>query len=127
METLESLCINGFFTCKKDKLEVSPYCLLCYIYILMNRREIYFLCDNTEDYVCLEYLQNKQCKHCKRLMKYNSLFEEIRKKSTLILNQRRNYSLKLFNLLDRCADHVLKYKKYYILAELTDKICDINH
>ena len=129
METLETLSIKGFFTCKKDKLDGSPYCLFYSIYILMNRREIYFLCKNNEKYICLEYLENefhKHCKHCKRLEKYNSLFDEIRKKKVLILNE-TNYSLKLFNLVDRCADHVLKYKKYYILAELKDKICDINH
>ena len=128
METLETLSMKGFFTCKKDKLDASPYCLFCYIYILMNRREIYFLCENTEKYICLESAEDefhKHCKHCKRLEKYNSLFDKIRKKEILILNQ--NHSLKLFYLVDCCADHILKYKKYYVLPELTDKICDLNH
>ena len=92
----------------------------------MNRREIYFLCDNTEDYICLDYPNNIQCKHCKRLKKYNLLFDEIRKK-TVTISSETNYSLKLFNLVNRCADHLLKYKKYYILDELKNKICDINH
>ena len=126
MESLETLSVKGFFTCKKDKLDSSPYCLLSYIYILMNKREIYFLCENNEEYICLDYSENRQCKHCKRLKKYNSLFEEIRKKKLVILNK-ANRALKLFDLVDRCADHVLKYKKYYILFELKDKICDINH
>ena len=126
MELLETLSAKSFFTCRKDKLESSPYCLFSYIYILMNRREIYFLCENNEKYICLEYPENKQCKHCKRLEKYNWLFDEIRKKKVLILNEIK-YSLKLMNLVDRCIDHVLKYKKYYILPELKDKICDINH
>ena len=126
METLETLSTKSFFTCKKDKLHSSPYCLFSYIYILMNRREIYFLCENTEDYICLEYPKNEQCKHCKRLTKYNLLFDEIRKKTIMISNE-TNHSLKLFNLVDRCADHLLKFKKYYILYELKNKICDINH
>ena len=126
MESLESLSVKGFFTCKKDKLHNSPYCLLSYIYILMNKREIYFLCENNETDICLEYPENKQCKHCKRLKKYNYFFDEIRKKQVLILNE-TNYSMKLFNLIDRCADHILKYGNYYILDELKDKICDINH
>ena len=92
----------------------------------MNRREIYFLCDNTEKYICFEYQQNKFCKHCKRLEKYNLLFEEIIKKNILIVNE-RNHSLKLIDLVDRCANHILKYKKYYVLPELKDKFCDINH
>ena len=79
-ETLENLSIKNFFTCKKDKLDSSPYCLFSYIYILMNRREIYFLCDNDEEYICLEYSKIDFCKQCKRLEKYNSLFEEIQKK-----------------------------------------------
>ena len=125
MESLETLSVKGFFTCKKDKLDSSPYCLLSYIYILINKREIYFLCENNESYICLDS-ENRQCKHCKRLKKYNSLFEEIKKKKLVILNK-RNHALKLFDLVDRCADHVLKYKKYYILVELKDKICDIDH
>ena len=84
METLETLSVKGFFTCKKDRIDSSPYCLFCYIYILMNKREIYFLCDNNEKFICLEYPKNKQCKHCKRLEKYNWLFNEIRKKKVLI-------------------------------------------
>ena len=127
METLQTLSAKSFFTCKKDKLDSSPYCLFWYIYILMNKREIYFLCDNNEDYICLEYPENRQCKHCKRLKKYNWLFDEIRKKKELILNDETNHSLKLFNLVNRCADHVLKFKKYYILFELKDKNCDLNH
>ena len=126
METLENLSNKSFFTCKKDKLHRSPYCLFCYIYILMNRREIYFLCENTEKYICLDYPKNEQCKHCKRLAKYNLLFEEIRKKMVIISDEVK-HSIKLFNLVDRCADHLLKYKKYYILDELKNKICDINH
>ena len=126
METLEILSTKSFFTCKKRKLYSSPYCLLCYIYILMNRREIYFLCENNEDYICLNYPKNEQCKHCKRLQKYNLLFDEIRKQMVMISNE-TNHSLKLFNLVDSCADHILKYKKYYILDELTYKICDIDH
>ena len=125
-ETLENLSIKNFFTCKKDKLDSSPYCLFSYIYILMNRREIYFLCDNDEKYICLEYPKNEFCKHCKRLEKYNSLFEEIKKKKVLIVDE-RNHSLKLIDLVNRCASHILKCKKYYVLPELTEKFCDINH
>ena len=124
METLGSLSIKSFFTCNKDKLYNSPYCLLCYIYILMNRREIYFLCDNTEKYICLEYPNNK-CKHCKRLEQYNLLFEKIQNKKTLIYGEQD--PLNFVNLIDYCADFVLKYKKYYILPELKDKICELNH
>ena len=124
METLESLSVKSFFFCNKDKLYNSPYCLFCYIYILMNRREIYFLCENSENYICLEF-PNDKCKHCKRLDQYNSLFEKIRNKKALIY--REQHSLKLFNLVELCADFILKYKKYYILPELKDKICDLNH
>ena len=95
----------------------------------MNRREIYFLCKNDEKYICLEIAEDEfhtHCKHCKRLEKYNMLFDEIRKKKLLIFNE-INHSLKLFYLVDRCADHILKYKNYYILPELKDKICDLNH
>ena len=123
METLQSLSVKSFFLCNKDKLYNSPYCLFCYIYILMNRREIYFLCENSEKYICLEYSNNK-CKHCKRLEEYNLLFDKIRSKKTLIY---QNDSLKLFYLVERCADFILKYKKYYILPELKDKTCDLNH
>ena len=125
--SLESVSTERFFTCKKDKLSRSPYCLLCYIYILMNRREIYFLCENTTDFICLDYSKGKFCRHCRRLEKYNSLFEEIRKKKILVVNEKKNHSLKLVDLVNRSADHVLKYKKYYILPELTEKICNINH
>ena len=127
METLEILSTKEFFKCKKDKLYASPYCLFCYIYILMNKREIYSLCDNNEDYICLEYLEKEeQCKHCKRLAKYNFLFDKITNKKTIILNEGK-HSMKLFYLVDHCADFILKYKKYYILSELKDKICDLNH
>ena len=125
--SLESVSIESFFTCKKDKLNHSPYCLLCYIYILMNRREIYFLCENTADFICSEYPKDKFCRHCRRLEKYNSLFEEIRKKKVLVVNEKKNHSLKLIDLVNRSVDHILKYKKYYILPELTEKICNINH
>ena len=60
------------------------------------------------------------------LKKHNSLFEEITKKKVLIVNQ-TNHSLKLFDLVNRCVDHILKYKKYYVLPELKNKFCDINH
>ena len=126
METLETLSLKGFFMCKKAKLDISPYCLLNYIYVLMNKREIYFLCKNNEEYICLEYPENKQCKHCKRLEKFNWLFEKIRKKNELIVHETK-YALKLKDLVDRCANHILKYGEYYILPELKDKICDINH
>ena len=92
----------------------------------MNKREIYFLCENTADFICLEYPKGKFCRHCRRLEKYNSLFEKIRKKKVMIVNQ-KNHSIKLIDLVDRCAHHVLKYKKYYVLGELAEKICDINH
>ena len=123
METLQSLSVKSFFLCNKDKLYNSPYCLFCYIYILMNRREIYFLCENNEKHICLEYSNNK-CKHCKRLEEYNLIFDKIRSKKTLIY---QNDSLKLFYLVERCTDFILKYKKYYILPELKDKTCDLNH
>ena len=126
METLQTLSTKSFFTCKKAKLHSSPYCLLSYIYILMNKREIYFLCENTEDYICLDYPKNEQCKHCKRLEKYNSLFDKIRKKSVIISNE-TNHAIKLFHLIEKCVDHVLKYKRYYVLDELKEKICDIDH
>ena len=92
----------------------------------MNRREIYFLCENDDKFICLEYTNGKFCRHCRRLEKYNSLFEKIIEKKKMVVNQ-KNHSMKLIDLVDRCVDHVLKYKKYYILGELTQKICDINH
>ena len=71
----------------------------------------------------LEYSNNK-CKHCKRLEEYNLLFDKIRSKKTLIY---QNHPVKLFYLVERCADFILKYKKYYILPELKDKTCNLNH
>ena len=125
-ETLENISFKSFFTCKKAKLDSSPYCLLCYIYILMNKREIYFLCENTADYICFEYPKGKFCKHCKRLEKYNSLFEKIENKRVVVGNE-TEHSLKLIDLVNRCAEYILKHKKYYILPELKDKFCDICH
>ena len=92
----------------------------------MNKREIYFLCENTSDFICLEYPKGEFCKHCRRLHKYNSLFEKIMKKKLLVVDK-KNHPLKLVDLVDRCADHVLKYRNYYVLPELTEKFCDINH
>ena len=91
----------------------------------MNKREIYFLCKNTADYICFEYTKDKFCKHCKRLEKYNSLFEKIEKKRT-VTGDEIKHSLKLIDLVDRCANHVLKHRQYYILPELKDKFCDMS-
>ena len=52
--------------------------------------------------------------------------KKLEKKKKMVVNQ-NNHLIKLIDLVDRCADHVLKYKKYYILNELAEKICDINH
>ena len=86
----------------------------------MNKREIYFLCENNSDYICSNYPKFKYCKHCRRLKKYNSLFEKIE-------NQKKTKTFKLLYLVDQITDHILKYKKYYILPELKDKYCDICH
>ena len=93
----------------------------------MNNREIFFLCENTADYICSEYPSDRYCKHCRRLEKYNSLFEKITQKKQVILESQKNHVLKLLNLVNDAVDHVLKYKKYYVLPDLKDKQCDINH
>ena len=92
VETLENLCTKNSFKCKKTYLESSCYCLFSYIYILINKREIYFLCENTEDYICLEYMDGSCCKHCRRLKKYNSLFEKIVKKKSNIWRPKKSYN-----------------------------------
>ena len=120
IKTLEKLCIESFFTCKKTKLYLSYYCLFSYINILMNKREIYFLCENTADYICFNYPKEKFCKHCKRLKKFNLLFKKIE-------SEKKTKTFKLIYLVDQIVDHILKYKKYYILPELTDKYCDLCH
>ena len=93
----------------------------------MNNRENVFLCDNTADYTCSEYPGGRYCKHCRRLEKYNSLFEKITQKKQVILESQKNHVLKLLNLVNDAVDHILKYKKYYVLPDLKDKQCDINH
>ena len=85
------------------------------------------MCENTAHYTCLEYPNDRYCKHCRRLEKYNSLFEKIIKKKRVIFGGQKNHIIKLLNLIGDAVDHVLKYKKYYILPELKDKCCDINH
>ena len=120
IKTLRELSIKSFFTCKKTELNCSYYCLFSYIYILMNKREIYFLCDNTADYICFNYPKEKFCKHCKRLQKFNSLFEKIE-------NEKKTKTFKLIHLVNEITDHILKYNKYYILSELSNKQCDLNH
>ena len=78
IKTLEKLCIESFFTCKKTKLSSSYYCLFSYINVLMNKREIYFLCKNTSNDICLNYPKTiTYCKHCRRLEIYNKLFQKI--------------------------------------------------
>ena len=86
----------------------------------MNRREIYFLCETEENEICLEYRKNRQCKHCKRLRKYNLLFYQIERQKVL-------KTFKLLRLVDKIVDFLLKYKKYYILPEFKDKVCNICH
>ena len=120
VKTLKKLCIQSFFKCKKTKLYSSYYCLFRYIHLLMNRREIFFLCENEEHEICLEYVRNRQCKHCRRLRKFNLLFEKIEQ-------QKRLKTFKLVYLVDEIVDFLLKYKKYYILPELKDKVCDLCH
>ena len=120
VKTLKRLCIESFFTCKKTELYYSYYCLFRYVHLLMNRREIYFLCENNEYEICLAYRQNRQCKHCKRLQKYNLLFDKINQ-------QKKLKTFKLIYVVDEIVSFLLKYKKYYILPELKDKICDLCH
>ena len=86
----------------------------------MNRREIHFLCQNTADYICSNYPNQKQCKQCRRLKKYNKLFEKIKL-------QKKLETFKLIYLLDQITDFVLKYKKFYILPDLKDKFCNLEH
>ena len=87
----------------------------------MNRREIYFLCENTSDDICLNYPKKSwYCKHCKRLSKCNVLFEKIE-------NEEKKTTFRLLQLVDEITDYILKYKKYYILPELKDKYCDLYH
>ena len=120
VKSLQKLSIETFFTCKETKLSSSYYCLFQYIYLLMNRREIYFLCENTSDEICLSYPRNTKCRHCRRLKKYNLLFDKIE-------SERRTKTFKLIYLVDQITEHVLKYKKYYILPELKDKNCNLCH
>ena len=122
VKKLHELAIESFFTCKKTRLDCSGslYCLFSHIYILMNRREIYFLCQNTAEYVCSMYPNLKYCKHCERLEKYNKLFEKIQA-------QKKAKTFRLIYLIDQITDHILKHKKYYVLPDLKDKSCDINH
>ena len=87
----------------------------------MNKREIYFLCENNSDEICLNYPKEfKYCRHCRRLKKYNSLFEKIE-------NEKKTKTFRLIYLVDQITDHILKYKRYYILPELKDKYCDLYH
>ena len=87
----------------------------------MNRREINFLCDSHSDEICLNYAKKfTYCRHCKRLEKYNSLFQKIE-------NERKTKRFKLIYSVDQITDHILKYKRYYILPDLKDKYCDICH
>ena len=87
----------------------------------MNGREIYFLCKNHSDEICLNFTRKfTYCRHCRRLKKYNSLFEQIE-------NEKKTKRFKLIYLVDQIIDHILKYKKYYILDDLKDKYCDIYH
>ena len=121
IKTLQKLCIESFFTCKKTKLTSSYYCLLSYIHVLMNRREIYFLCENTSNDICLNYPKKfTYCRHCRRLEVYNKLFQKIEA-------EKKTKTFKLIYFIDRIVDHVLKIKKYYILPELSDKCCDLFH
>ena len=121
IKTLQNLCIESFFTCKKTKLSSSYYCLFSYINILMNQREIYFLCENTSDDICLNYPKKfTYCKHCKRLEIYNKLFQKIE-------NERKRKTFKLISFVDQITDFVLKFKKCYILPELSDKYCNLYH
>ena len=120
VKTLKRLCIESFFTCKKTKLYSSYYCLFSYIHVLMNRREIFFVCENEEQEICLQYIRNTKCKHCRRLQKYNLLLEKIEQ-------QKRLKTFKLVYLVDQIVDFLLIYKKYYILPELKDKVCDLYH
>ena len=87
----------------------------------MNRREIYFLCENNSDEICLNLPKElKRCRHCRRLKKYNLLFEKIE-------GEKKTKTFRLIYLVDQITDHVLKYKRYYILPELKDKRCNIYH
>ena len=115
VKSLERLAIESFFKCKESKLVHSFFCLFQYIYIIMNKREIYFLCENNEEEICLSYPRNNHCKHCGRLKKFNKLFEKIRETRTF----------ELIHFVDKITDHILKYKKYYILPELNTKYCNI--
>ena len=120
IKSLQRLSVESFFTCKEIKLSSSYYCLFKYIYVLMNKREIYFLCENTSDEICLSYPKNRHCRHCRRLKKYNLLFEKIER-------EKITKTFKLIYSVNQITDHVLKYRKYYILPELKDKYCDLCH
>ena len=122
MKSLVTLCVEKFFDCTKGKLHSSIYCLFRYIYILMNKREIYFLCDSKSNEICLEKIEIRKklagmCKHCIRLEKFNLLIESLEEERTF----------KIVYLIDQIIDFVLKYKKYYILSEFTDANCEITH
>ena len=86
----------------------------------MNKREIYFLCNNTHDYICFNYPKDKFCKHCERLQKFNLLYQKIE-------NEKKQKTFKLIHLVNEITNHILKYKKYYILPELSNKQCDLYH
>ena len=88
----------------------------------MNKREIYFLCDSKSNEICLEKIEIRKklagmCKHCIRLEKFNLLIESLEEERTF----------KIVYLIDQIIDFVLKYKKYYILSELSDANCELTH
>ena len=121
IKTLQKLCIESFFTCKKTKLTSSYYCLLSYIHVLMNRREIYFLCENTSNDICLNYPKKLRTVDTVEDLKFTiNYFKKLKLK-------KKTKTFKLIYFIDRIVDHVLKFKKYYILPELSDKCCDLFH
>lgn len=88
----------------------------------MNKREIYFLCNSRSNEICLEKnaIRRKnswKCKHCIRLEKFNLLFKNLKEERTF----------KIVYLIDQIIDHVLKYKKYYILSEFSEANCELTH
>ena len=122
MKSLVSLCVEKFFECTKGKLHSSIYCLFRYIYIVMNKREIYFLCDSKSNEICLQKIEIRKkiaemCKHCIGLEKFNLLIESLEEERTF----------KILYLIDQIIDFVLKYKKYYILSEFSDTNCQLTH
>ena len=101
IKKLETLAVEAFRKCQKRELYYSSYCLFSNIFIQMNHIEIYYLCTNysKEDECCLDKGIN-YCKQCKRLNKFNLLFNKISNEKTF----------KLLFFVDKLIDMLFVYK-----------------